>query len=90
MIATFSSRTTLFRDKKVENEFLNRLKEQLLSFFAKLRNLLGFEVVNGLAPAQCESPRLAEEGHRLALDLQIDNATQRNTAPTLKKEDRTR
>ena len=90
MIATFSSRTTLFRDKKVENEFTNRLKEQLLSFFAKLRNLLGFEVANSLNPVQCESPRLAEEGHRLALDLQINDATQRNTASTYQKEERTR
>lgn len=90
MMATFSARTTLFRDKKVENEFLDRLKEQLLSFFAKLRNLLGFEVANSLNPIQCESPRLAEEGHRLALDLQINDATQRNTAPTYQKEERTR
>ncbi len=87
-ISTFFSRISLLRDKKVEATFFENLRDKLVDFFARLRNLLGFELVAQMPPEHCQSPLLAEEGEKLALSLQIAEAGQRagNTTPTQRKE----
>lgn len=91
-IAEFMSRGTLLRDKKAETNFFEKLRESLVNFFARLRNLLGFELVTGMPLSQCQSPQLAEEGEKLALDLQITAAEQRidTTTKGHKREEYTR
>lgn len=80
-IAEFFARTNLLRDKKKEKEFFDSLRQGLIDFFVRLRNLLGFELVNSLPPEHCQSPLLAEEGEKLALSLQIAEAGQRAGTP---------
>ena len=76
-IAAFMTRGNLLRDKKAEANFFEKLRESLMSFFARLRNLLGFELVTQMPLEQCQSPQLAEEGEKMALSLQIASAEQR-------------
>ena len=76
-IARFLNRTTLFRDKKAEDKFFERLRDGLVDFFSRLKNLLGFELATNMPLDQCQSPLLAEEGEKLALSLQIAVAEQR-------------
>lgn len=76
-IAGFVTRGSLLRDKKAEATFFEKLRESLMSFFARLRNLLGFELVTQMPLEQCQSPQLAEEGEKMALSLQIASAEQR-------------
>ena len=80
-ISTFFSRVSLLRGKKVEATFFENLRNKLVEFFSRLRNLLGFELVNSLPPEHCQSPLLAEEGEKLALNLQIAEARQRTMPP---------
>ena len=63
--------------RKKENEFFDALRQGLIDFFCRLRNLLGFELLTQMPPEQCRSPVLAEEGEKLALGLQIAEASQR-------------
>lgn len=81
VIAEFFARTSPLRDKKKESEFFDFLRQGLIDFFVRLRNLLGFELVNSLPPEHCQSPLLAEEGEKLALSLQIAEAGQRAGTP---------
>ena len=76
-IARFLNRTTLFRDKKAEDKFFERLRDGLVDFFSRLKNLLGFELATNMPLDQCQSPLLAEKGEKLALSLQIAVAEQR-------------
>ena len=76
-ITTFFSRASLLRDKKAEATFFEKLREDLVSFFSRLRNLLGFELLTEMPLEQCQSPQLAKEGEKLALSLQIASAEQR-------------
>lgn len=76
-IAGFLNRTTLFRDKKAEDKFFERLRAGLVDFFSRLKNLLGFELTTNMPLDQCQSPLLAEKGEKLALSLQIAVAEQR-------------
>ena len=87
-ITAFLSRTALLRDKKAEETFFENLRDRLADFFARLRNLLGFELIVNMPPEYCQSPLLAEEGEKLALGLQIAEASQRagSISSTQKKE----
>jgi len=87
-ITEFLSRGALLRDKKAEANFFEKLREKLVSFFARLRNLLGFELVTQMPLEQCQSPQLAEEGEKLALSLQITSAEQRADTATNKRYER--
>lgn len=77
VIAEFFARTNLLRDRKKENDFFDFLRQGLIDFFGRLRNLLGFELVTQMPLGQCQSPVLAAEGEKLALNLQIAEASQR-------------
>jgi len=81
-ITAFLSRTALLRDKKAEETFFENLRDRLADFFARLRHLLGYELVTGMPIEQCQSPQLAAEGEKLALDLQIAVAEKRTDKTT--------
>ena len=76
-IAEYLQRSTLLRDKRAENVFFERLRGGLIEFFDRLRNVLGFELVVDMPVERCESPRLAEEGRKMALEIKIAEANQR-------------
>lgn len=80
-ITTFFSRTSLLRDKKAETKFSEQLRDGLVNFFQRLRNLLGFELLTDMPLELRQSPQLAEEGEKLALSLQIAEAKQRTDTP---------
>ena len=81
-IEAFFSRTTLLRDKKGEATFFEQVKDGLMNFFSRLRNLLGFELITEMPLDQCQSPQLAIEGEKMALSLQIASAEQRTGTTT--------
>ena len=87
-IESFFSRAALFRDKKVEINFFKHLREGLMDFFLRLKNVLGFELATDMPLDQCQSPQLAAEGEKLALDLQIAAAIQRTTTITIDAQNR--
>lgn len=87
-ITTFFSRASLLRDKKAEATFFEKLREALVSFFSRLRNLLGFELLTEMPLDRCQSPQLAMEGEKLALDLQIAAAEQRTTETAIDRQKR--
>lgn len=92
-VYTFFARPGYLRDKKQEKELLQKLTSFFDIFFAKLRQLIGFEEVYNLRPESCKSQQIAEEGRKLALELQIRNSEQRAVEATieeLRKEERTR
>lgn len=85
-ISDFFMRTKRLRDKKAESEFFEKLKSGFVEFFDRLRNLLGFELVTGMTPEYCQSPLLAKEGEKLALDLQIADASQHTNTVIIHKQ----
>lgn len=81
-IEAFFLRTTLLRDKKGEAAFFQQVKDGLMNFFSRLRNLLGFELITKMPLDQCQSPQLAIEGEKMALSLQIATAERRTDTTT--------
>ena len=74
--------------KKLKRLFFEKLRETLVSFFSRLRNLLGFELLAEMPLDRCQSPQLAMEGEKLALDLQIAVAEQRTTETAIDRQKR--